>query len=145
MKVRSSETRSLSREFDVLSSKAQVPSFEAQFNRIFRVTFFSCKKAGIKQGRIGAARCRHRKKAGRSPSQEQSIFPKLPKPVLVVNLGSRFDLTAFVLEKPLLWENLRQDPVLKTFAVIRQLNATNYKITQHEWQRVHELRNSFRF
>ncbi|MDZ8260520.1 hypothetical protein [Nostoc sp. ChiQUE01b] len=100
------------------SSEAQVLSFEAQFNRIFRVTFFSCKKAEIKQGRIGAARRRHRKKAGRSPSQEQSIFPKLLKAVLmwvievmsavlVGNLGSRFDLAAFVLEKPLLWENLR--------------------------------------
>ncbi|MEH2257491.1 hypothetical protein [Nostoc sp.] len=65
--------------------------------------------------------------------------------VLVGNLGSRFDLTAFVLEKPILWENLRQDPVLKTFAVIRQANATNYKIRQQEWQPVHELRNSFRF
>ncbi|MEH1801408.1 MAG: hypothetical protein V7L13_19980 [Nostoc sp.] len=60
--------------------------------------------------------------------------------VLVGNLGSRFDLAAFVLEKPLLWENLRQDPVLTTFAVIRQSNVTNYKITQQEWQRVHELR-----
>ncbi|MBN3871351.1 hypothetical protein [Nostoc sp. JL33] len=52
--------------------------------------------------------------------------------VLVGNFGSRFDLGAFVLEKPLLWENLKQDAVLKTLAVIRQANATNYKITQQE-------------
>ncbi|MEH2257492.1 hypothetical protein [Nostoc sp.] len=65
------------------SSEAQVLSFEAQFNHIFRVTFFSCKKAGIKQGRVDAACRRHCKKAGRSPLQEQSILPKLPKAVLM--------------------------------------------------------------
>ncbi|MCC5642356.1 hypothetical protein LC607_05215 [Nostoc sp. CHAB 5824] len=60
--------------------------------------------------------------------------------VLVGNLGSKFDLPAFVLEKPLLWENLKQDSLLETLAVIRQLNAINDKITQHEWQCVHDLR-----
>ncbi|WP_375479101.1 hypothetical protein [uncultured Nostoc sp.] len=54
------------------SFEAQVPSFEAQSNRIFRVTFFSYKKAGIKQGRIGAA---HRR--------NNPILPKLPKAVLM--------------------------------------------------------------
>ncbi|MEH2236442.1 hypothetical protein [Nostoc sp.] len=53
---------------------------------------------------------------------------------------SRFDLAAFVLEKPLLWANLKQHSLLKTLAVIRQPNPTNYKITQQEWQRVHQLR-----
>jgi len=36
------------------------------------------------------------------------------------------------LEKPLLRENLKQDPVLKNLIVIRQPNAANYKITQQE-------------
>ncbi|MBN3877050.1 MAG: EVE domain-containing protein [Nostoc sp. JL23] len=45
-----------------------------------------------------------------------------------------------LLEKPLLRENLKQDPMLKNISVIRQPNATNYKIRQQEWQRVHELK-----
>jgi hypothetical protein len=60
--------------------------------------------------------------------------------VLVVNLESRFDLAAFMLEKPLLWENLKQDPLSKASNVIRQPNATNYKITEQGWQSEHELR-----
>ncbi|MDZ8032447.1 MAG: hypothetical protein RMY64_01190 [Nostoc sp. DedQUE08] len=46
--------------------------------------------------------------------------------VLLGNIESRFDLAAFVLQKPLLWENLKQDLVLKILAVIRQPNAKNY-------------------
>lgn len=53
---------------------------------------------------------------------------------------ARIRFTSKLLEKPLLRENLKQDPVLKNLIVIRQPNATNYKITQQEWQRVHELR-----
>lgn len=60
--------------------------------------------------------------------------------MLVVNLESRFDLAAFMLEKPLLWENLKQDPVLKALDVIRQPNVTNYKITEQGWQSAYELR-----
>ncbi|MEH2357205.1 MAG: hypothetical protein V7K28_29120 [Nostoc sp.] len=46
--------------------------------------------------------------------------------VLLGNIESRFNLAAFVLEKPRLWENLKQDPLLKILAVIRQPNAKNY-------------------
>lgn len=53
---------------------------------------------------------------------------------------ARIRFTSKLLEKPLLRENLKQDPVLKNLIVIRQPNATNYRITQQEWQRVHELR-----
>lgn len=60
--------------------------------------------------------------------------------VLMGNLGLRFSLGAFVLEKLLRREELKQDLVLKTLAVIRQPNATNYKIRQQDRQSVHELR-----
>jgi hypothetical protein len=60
--------------------------------------------------------------------------------VLVDNLAQRFSLVAFVLEKPLPRENLKQDPVLKNLSVIRQPNAINYKITQQQWQLIHELK-----
>ncbi|MEH2029219.1 MAG: EVE domain-containing protein [Nostoc sp.] len=53
---------------------------------------------------------------------------------------AKIRFTSKLLEKPLLRENLKQDPVLKKISVIRQPNATNYKITQQEWQRVHELK-----
>ncbi|WP_322703243.1 hypothetical protein [Nostoc sp. DedQUE04] len=46
--------------------------------------------------------------------------------VLLGNIESRFNLAAFVLQKPLLGENLKQDLVLKILAVIRQPNAKNY-------------------
>lgn len=46
--------------------------------------------------------------------------------VLGGNLAGRFGLGAFVLEKLLWRENLKQDPVLKTLIVIHQPNATNY-------------------
>lgn len=47
--------------------------------------------------------------------------------VLVGNLAQAFGLGAFVLEKLLLRENLKQDPMLKILIVIRQPNATNYR------------------
>ncbi|MEH2405317.1 EVE domain-containing protein [Nostoc sp.] len=53
---------------------------------------------------------------------------------------SQIRFSSKLIEKPLLRESLKQDPVLKTLMVIRQPNATNYKVTQQEWQRVHELR-----
>ena len=43
--------------------------------------------------------------------------------VLLGNIESTFDLSAFVLEKPRLWENLKQDPLLNILAVIRQPTA----------------------
>jgi hypothetical protein len=53
---------------------------------------------------------------------------------------AKIRFTSKLLEKPLLREHLKQDPVLKNLMVIRQPNATNYKITQQEWQHVHELK-----
>ncbi|MEH2356520.1 EVE domain-containing protein [Nostoc sp.] len=53
---------------------------------------------------------------------------------------SKIRFTSKLRELPLLREHLKLDPVLKTLMVIRQPNATNYKVTQQEWQRVHELR-----
>jgi hypothetical protein len=50
---------------------------------------------------------------------------------------AKIRFTSKLLEKPLLREHLKQDLVLKNLMVIRQPNATNYKITQQEWQRVH--------
>ena len=45
-----------------------------------------------------------------------------------------------LLERPLLRSDLKQDPVLKSLTVLRQPNATNFKVTAAEWQRVYELR-----
>lgn len=45
---------------------------------------------------------------------------------------AKIRFTSKLLEKPLMRENLKQDTVLNTLAVIRQPNATNYKITQQE-------------
>jgi EVE domain len=42
------------------------------------------------------------------------------------------------LDRPLLREDLKQDPLLKDLSVIRQPNATNYKIAPQQWQRVQE-------
>ncbi|WP_193200612.1 hypothetical protein [Nostoc sp. MG11] len=53
---------------------------------------------------------------------------------------SKIHFTSKLRELSLLREDLKLDPVLKTLMVIRQPNATNYKVTQQEWQRVHELR-----
>ncbi|BAY41316.1 hypothetical protein NIES2111_57120 (plasmid) [Nostoc sp. NIES-2111] len=53
---------------------------------------------------------------------------------------AKIRFTSKLLEKPLLREHLKHDPVLKNLIVIRQPNATNYKITQQEWQRVNELK-----
>jgi hypothetical protein len=53
---------------------------------------------------------------------------------------SKIRFTSKLLDKPVLREDLKLDSVLKTLMVIRQPNATNYKVTQQEWQRVHELR-----
>jgi predicted RNA-binding protein with PUA-like domain len=48
--------------------------------------------------------------------------------------------TSKLLDKPLLRENLKQDPILQHLMVMRVPNSTNYKVTQQQWQRVHELR-----
>ncbi|MCT7953084.1 EVE domain-containing protein [Ancylothrix sp. C2] len=50
--------------------------------------------------------------------------------------------TKKLLDAPLLRENLKQDPILKSLSVIRQPNATNYKVTPQEWQQIHEIINS---
>jgi len=47
--------------------------------------------------------------------------------------------TSKLLERPLLKTNLLQDPLLKNLLVIRAPNATNFKVTPEEWQRVREL------
>lgn len=45
-----------------------------------------------------------------------------------------------LLDQPLLRSELKQDSVLKSLTVLRQPNATNFKVTAEEWQRVYELR-----
>lgn len=47
--------------------------------------------------------------------------------------------TSKLLERPLLKTNLLQDPSLKNLLVIRAPNATNFKVTPEQWQRVREL------
>lgn len=47
--------------------------------------------------------------------------------------------TSKLLERPLLKTKLLQDPVLKNLLVIRAPNATNFKVTPEQWQRVREL------
>jgi len=42
----------------------------------------------------------------------------------------------------LLKEKLKGDSALQDLAVIRQPNATNYKVTPEQWQRVYELKRS---
>lgn len=59
---------------------------------------------------------------------------------LVLNLAPRIRFPSKLAEKPLLREDLKLDSVLKTLMVVRQSNCTNYKVTQQEWQRVHELK-----
>lgn len=49
--------------------------------------------------------------------------------------------TKKLLETPLLRETLKQDPILKSLSVIRQPNATNYKVTPQQWQRVEEWKD----
>jgi predicted RNA-binding protein with PUA-like domain len=44
-----------------------------------------------------------------------------------------------LLGSPLLKTILLKDPLLKNLLVIRAPNSTNFKVTQEEWQRVHEL------
>ncbi|MBD2168623.1 hypothetical protein H6G04_30040 [Calothrix membranacea FACHB-236] len=53
---------------------------------------------------------------------------------------AKIRFTSKLVEKPLLREDLKLDSVLKSLMVIRQPNCTNYKVTQQEWQRVHELK-----
>jgi hypothetical protein len=55
---------------------------------------------------------------------------------------AKIRFTSKLLEKLLLRENLQQDPILQHLMVIRVPNSTNYKVTQQEWQRVHELRKA---
>ena len=50
--------------------------------------------------------------------------------------------TKKLLETPLLPENLKQHPILKSLIVIRPPNTTNYKVTSQEWQQIHEIINS---
>jgi predicted RNA-binding protein with PUA-like domain len=45
-----------------------------------------------------------------------------------------------LLDRPLLRSELKQDPVLKSLIVLRQPNATNFKVMAAEWQRVYEFK-----
>lgn len=59
-------------------------------------------------------------------------------------MGSRpqaqIRFTHKLIEKPLLRSHLKQDTILKNLAVLRQPNATNFKVTPQQWQRVNELK-----
>lgn len=55
------------------------------------------------------------------------------KPQAMIHFTAKFP------EKPLLREQLKQDPVLKDLLVIRAPNSTNFKVTPHQWQRVHQV------
>jgi hypothetical protein len=48
-------------------------------------------------------------------------------------------LTRKLLDTPLGRTRVLRDPVLSGLAVLRQPNATNYKVTPEEWRRVQEL------
>ncbi|HIK10977.1 MAG TPA: EVE domain-containing protein [Oscillatoriaceae cyanobacterium M33_DOE_052] len=45
--------------------------------------------------------------------------------------------TTKLLDRPLLRTHLMQDEILKDLGVIRQPNATNFKVPPAQWQRVH--------
>ena len=55
-------------------------------------------------------------------------------------ISATLRFTDKLLERPLLRSGLKQDPVLKSLIVLRQPNATNFKVTAVEWQRVYELK-----
>lgn len=42
--------------------------------------------------------------------------------------------------QPLRRADLKQDPVLKDLLVIRAPNSTNFKVTEEQWLRVHQLK-----
>ncbi|CAD5984428.1 MULTISPECIES: EVE domain-containing protein [Planktothrix] len=44
------------------------------------------------------------------------------------------------LQKPLLRDELKKDPILKDLLVIRAPSATNFKVTLQEWERVKSLK-----
>lgn len=77
------------------------------------------------------------------PAKYQETQPDLSYWIDKTRLGSKpqaiIRFTQKLLDKPLLREKLKQDPVLKSLAVIRQPNATNYKISAQEWQLVKQL------
>lgn len=55
---------------------------------------------------------------------------------------ARIRFTNKLLNNSLLKDELKQDSVLKDLQVIRQPNATNYKVTPEEWKLVYELKNN---
>ena len=55
------------------------------------------------------------------------------KPQAIIRFTAKF------IEKPLLREQLKLDPVLKDLLVIRAPNSTNFKVTPQQWQRVHQV------
>jgi len=56
-------------------------------------------------------------------------------------MGKRPQAIIRFIERPLLRSELKQDPVLKSLVVLRQPNATNFKVTPAEWKRVYELKS----
>ncbi|MBD2428114.1 EVE domain-containing protein [Phormidium sp. FACHB-1136] len=56
-------------------------------------------------------------------------------------ISATLRFTDKLLDRPLLRSDLKQDPVLKSLTVLRQPNATNFKVTAAEWQRVYELKS----
>ncbi len=62
-----------------------------------------------------------------------------------LKFGVSSDNALVCLEDILQWQNvfhlsvLLKGPILKNLLVIRAPNSTNFKVTQEEWQRVHEL------
>jgi hypothetical protein len=61
-----------------------------------------------------------------------------------IRLGSKpqamLKFTQKCLQKPLLRDELKKDPILKDLLVIRAPNATNFKVTPEEWERVKGLK-----
>ncbi|MCT7984901.1 EVE domain-containing protein [Laspinema sp. A4] len=64
----------------------------------------------------------------------------LDKSKIYTHPHARIRFTTKLLDKPLLRSHLKNDEILKDLGVIRQPNATNFKVTPIQWQRVHELK-----
>lgn len=52
---------------------------------------------------------------------------------------AQIKFTTKLLDNPLLRSDCKQDPILQTLLVIRAPNSTNFKVTDEQWRRVHEL------
>ncbi len=56
--------------------------------------------------------------------------------------GPRIRLTSKLLEKPLLREELKQDPILKNLSVIRVNRGSVFRVTPEQWRQIHELKKN---